>query len=180
MCAQKYAAIAQRYDHDCIFVWHPFTGKAHLEVIAALRNSGGTRAGNSRAGAHLPYGGWSRSRTMCNLLCCSTKTVRSTAGKPTDPGRCPGAHPKVGRCGADVAYLPNDVAFNDGPYFSPAVFDEIVLPYAANVVRRDSASGDDRRLSHRWQCRQALRMHHGYWAHALQSIDPMAGMDISA
>ena len=77
-----------------------------------------------------------------------------------------------------MAYLPNDVAHNDGPYFAPAIFAELVLPYARSLfaeIRRLGMIGvyhSDGNVGTLLEAIMALG------AHALQSIDPMAGMDI--
>ena len=177
-CAQMYVAIAQRYDHDCIFVWHPFTGKAHLEVIAALSKL----AGRQRAILGLvPNALWGMEQIEDHLqfavLLHEDRERLHRQARQFHQDALTRIR-QLAEAGADVAYLPNDVAHNDGPYFA--------LPYSPRLgaALRESLFAEIRRLG-------MIGVYHSdgnvgtlleaimaLGAHALQSIDPMAGMDI--
>ena len=111
-----YVAIAERYDHDCIFVWHPFTGKAHLEVIAALSKS----AGRQRAILGLvPNALWGMEQIENHMQ--FAVLLHEDRGQLHRQARQFQADAvarirQLAEAGADVAYLPNDVAYNAGPY----------------------------------------------------------------
>jgi uroporphyrinogen decarboxylase len=172
-----YERIGRELGHDAIIVWQPFTGPANLDVIAALRE----RIGDERAiiGFASPFWGMER---ITDHEAFAERVYNDRAGLLDEARRfCAEGVERaqaLARAGADVVYVPNDVAFNGGPYFSPDVFDELVTPFAREFY------GEVRRLG-------LLGVYHSdgnlmklldtimsFGAHALQSIDPMAGMDI--
>ena len=114
-CAQIFAAIAERYDHDCIFVWHPFTGRGHLEVVAALSKL----VGRERAILGLvPNALWGMEQIadhmqFATLLHEDRDRLHQQARQFRQEALA--RIRQLAAAGADVAYLPNDVAFNDGP-----------------------------------------------------------------
>jgi uroporphyrinogen decarboxylase len=177
-CAQMYVAIAERYDHDCIFVWHPFTGRAHREVIAALRRLVGGQRGILGL---VPKALWGMEQIADHvqfaMLLHEDRERLHRQARQFQQDALAGIR-QLAEAGADVAYLPNDVAYNDGPYFAPAIFTELVLPYAQPLfaeIRRLGMVGvyhTDGNVTTLLDSIMALG------AHALQSIDPMAGMDI--
>ena len=177
-CAQMYLAIAQHYDHDCIFVWHPVTGQASLEIIAALRKL----VGSERAILGMvPNAFWGLEQIddhlqFATLLHEDRDQLHRHAQQFREDALV--RIRQLAEAGADVAYLPNDVAFNDGPYFAPAVYEDLVLRYAEPLfaeIRRLGLIGvyhTDGNVA------RLLELIMASGAHALQSIDPMAGMDI--
>lgn len=80
--------------------------------------------------------------------------------------------------GLDVALLCADYCYNSGPFLSPAMFDEFITPYLAEIISSGRSDGmymikhTDGNImpiiSSLVECRP----------HALHSIDPMAGVDI--
>ena len=77
-----------------------------------------------------------------------------------------------------MAYLPNDVAFNAGPYFAPRVFEELVLPYAQPIFAETGKQGLMGVYHSDGNVTSLLDLIMATGAAGLQSIDPMAGMDI--
>jgi uroporphyrinogen decarboxylase len=177
-CAEMYAAIAEGYNHDCVFVWHPFTGRGSLEVIAAL---GRLVARERMVLGVVPNALWGMEQiddhTQFAMLLHEDRDRLHRQARQFQENALMRIR-QLAEAGADVAYLPNDVAFNEGPYFAPAVFEEIVLPYAVPLfaeIRRLGMIGvyhTDGNVTRLLESIMALG------AHALQSIDPMAGMDI--
>lgn len=80
--------------------------------------------------------------------------------------------------GLDVILMCADYCYNSGPFMSPAMFDEFIIPYLAEIIaaaRKDGlytikhTDGNIMPiLSRLVECRP----------HALHSLDPMAGVDI--
>jgi len=81
--------------------------------------------------------------------------------------------------GADFVFLPHDVAFNGGPFVSPKDFAEIVTPYLARLVERVKTRGAYAIFHSDGMLMPVLDQILSCQPHALQSIDPMAGMDIA-
>lgn len=81
--------------------------------------------------------------------------------------------------GADFVYLANDVGFNGGPFISPKQFAEIVTPYLAQQVQRIKNGGAFAFVHSDGMIMPVLEEILSTEPHLLQSIDPMAGMDIA-
>jgi uroporphyrinogen decarboxylase len=81
--------------------------------------------------------------------------------------------------GADFVYMPNDVAFNAGPFISPRQFAEFVAPYWARQVHRVKQRGAIAFIHTDGQIMPILDQLIALGADCLQSIDPMAGVDIA-
>ena len=81
--------------------------------------------------------------------------------------------------GADFIYLPNDIAFNAGPFISPKQMDEFIFPYWKRQVDRIKELGAYVIIHTDGQIMPILDGLLSLGAHVLQSIDPMAGVDIA-
>lgn len=81
--------------------------------------------------------------------------------------------------GADFIVLPHDIAFNAGPFVSPADFADIVTPYLARLIDRVKSQGAYAIFHSDGMLMPVLDQILSCEPHALQSIDPMAGMDIA-
>ncbi|MCX6930532.1 MAG: hypothetical protein NT154_46105, partial [Verrucomicrobia bacterium] len=96
--------------------------------------------------------------------------------------RCQVALDRIDRlvdAGADFIYLPHDIAHNGGPFVSPKDFSEIVAPYLARLVARVKQRGAMAIFHSDGLLMSVLDQILACEPHALQSIDPMAGMDIA-
>ncbi len=80
--------------------------------------------------------------------------------------------------GADFIFMPNDVAFNAGPFISPADFAALVTPYWERQVRRVKELGAIAIIHTDGQIMPILDQLLAIGAHALMSLDPMAGVDL--
>ena len=80
--------------------------------------------------------------------------------------------------GIECLLLCSDYCFNDGPFISPAMFEEFVQPYLADIIdhiRRDGGYA----IKHTdGNIMPLLDMLVDCKPHALHSLDPMAGVDI--
>jgi uroporphyrinogen decarboxylase len=81
--------------------------------------------------------------------------------------------------GAEFVYIANDVAFNQGPFVSPACFRELVTPYWARQVAHARACGLIPFIHTDGDIMPILDELLSLNAACLQSIDPMAGVDIA-
>jgi uroporphyrinogen decarboxylase len=81
--------------------------------------------------------------------------------------------------GAEFVYIANDVAFNQGPFLSPARFRELVTPYWARQVEHARKAGLIPFIHTDGNIMPILDDLLMTGAACLQSIDPMAGVDIA-
>ncbi len=86
---------------------------------------------------------------------------------------------RLADAGADFIFLANDVAFNGGPFISPAQFAEFVTPYLARQVRRARDRGVIPIVHSDGQITPLLDQYLSLDAAALHSLDPMAGVDLA-
>lgn len=81
--------------------------------------------------------------------------------------------------GADFIYMPNDVGFNSGPFISPGQFHELCFPYLCEQVELIRQNGAFSILHTDGMIMPILEDLIATGANCLQSVDPMAGMDIA-
>jgi len=81
--------------------------------------------------------------------------------------------------GADFIHIPNDVAFNAGPFISPAQFSEFITPYLAEQVQYIKDRGAIPFVHTDGNIMPILDDYLSLGAACFQSVDPMAGMDIA-
>ncbi|MCC7494626.1 MAG: hypothetical protein IT204_19870 [Fimbriimonadaceae bacterium] len=82
--------------------------------------------------------------------------------------------------GAEFVLLPHDVAFNTGPFVSPAQFGEFVAPYWRRLVEAVQAGGAYAFIHSDGQIMPILDHLLSLGADLLHSLDPMAGVDLAA
>jgi uroporphyrinogen decarboxylase len=170
--------IARHFDHDAIFAWHPFTGEVSLEVIARERSL----IGKEKAIVGLIGSAFWGMEQIHDHMEFAARLADDMDGLHEDARRMQAEAIKrvhaLAEAGADVAYIPNDQAFNTGPYFSPAVYEELVLPYAKKVYAEIRQAGLIGIYHTDGKIMSIIDRIVETGAHGLQSIDPMAGMDI--
>lgn len=86
---------------------------------------------------------------------------------------------ELAEAGADFIYMPNDIAFNANPFISPAHFAELIAPYWKRQVDLVKELGLYAFIHTDGMIMPVLDQLIGLGAHCLQSIDPMAGVDIA-
>ncbi|MCU0771126.1 MAG: uroporphyrinogen decarboxylase family protein [Verrucomicrobia bacterium] len=86
---------------------------------------------------------------------------------------------RLAEAGADFVHLVNDVAYNTGPFVSPADFREFMLPYLAEQVAHIRQRGMIPFVHTDGNIMPILDDYLSLGAACFQSVDPMAGMDIA-
>jgi uroporphyrinogen decarboxylase len=81
--------------------------------------------------------------------------------------------------GADFIHIVNDVAFNAGPFISPAQFSEFITPYLARQVAYIKKRGVIPFVHSDGNITPLMDDYLSLGAACFQSVDPMAGMDIA-
>ena len=88
------------------------------------------------------------------------------------------ANKRQREAGLDVALLCSDYCYNMGPFLSPAMFDEFITPYLAQICRAGREDGMYMIKHTDGNIMPIIDSLVAAGPHALHSIDPMAGVDI--
>ncbi|HOZ48779.1 MAG TPA: uroporphyrinogen decarboxylase family protein [Candidatus Hydrogenedentes bacterium] len=175
-CMEIYARIVETYAWDALAVYWPW---GDPEGVAAAKRTFGERIA---IGGMVGGGVWAIeavtdwARFATDLLEAPERIHAEAEAK------CRVALDLIDRmvdAGADFVFMPHDVAFNAGPFISPAQFAEFVAPYWTRLVRRVTDRGALAFIHTDGQIMPILDQLVGLQAHCLQSIDPMAGVDIA-
>ena len=81
--------------------------------------------------------------------------------------------------GVELIILNEDYCFNSGPYISPKMFSEFVTPYLCRVVEELKTAGAYVMIHTDGNIMPIIDQLLEAKPHALQSLDPMAGVDIA-
>lgn len=176
-CMDIYERIVERFRWDALAVYWPWS------------DPDGIRAAKRTFGEDIAVGGiiggtvWSI-ESMTNWMQFSMDLVERPEEIHAEAERrvqatLPKAEAMVA-AGADFILLVNDVAFNAGPFISPARFAEIVTPYYQRAVEHIKGLGAICIVHSDGNLMPVLDQMLSLGADCLHSIDPMAGMDIAA
>lgn len=175
-CVEIYARIVERFHWDGLAVFWPWSDP---DGVAAAKKS---------LGGSLFIGGIVGDSTW------SIDHIRDWEAFAVDMAERPEALHEEARAmsrralalidrmadaGADFIHIVNDVAFNAGPFISPARFHELVTPYLAEQVRRVRDRGAVPFVHTDGNIMSVLEDYLSLGAACFQSVDPMAGMDIA-
>lgn len=179
--ADLYAMVVEKYKWDAINCWYP-SKKAQLyyDFIPVLKK---------RMGEDFPIIG-SLWNTLVSLdtvkdymafavsLLEEPQEVHAWAKAMTEEGlaRCQ----KMIDAGCYGICIASDMAFNSGPFMSPAAFREFVLPYFKTQVEFIQSHGLKVVYHSDGDLMPIMDQILDAGPDVLQSIDPMAGMDIQA
>ncbi len=175
-CMSIYEKIVERYHWDALAVYWPW---GDPDGVAAARKTFGEK---------ILIGGMVGGAVWC--IDTISDWEQFALDLLEDRGKLHAiAHERCGRAldlidrmcdaGADFIYLPHDVAGNSGPFVSPKDFAEITAPYWNRLVQRVHQRGALAFLHSDGNLMSVLDQLLAMNADALQSIDPMAGMDIA-
>ena len=175
-CMEIYGRIVERYSWDALAGYWPWGDPA------------GVSAARETFGNQIAIGGMVGGGLWCidtisdwDAFAADLFEDRAEIHREADR-RCRVALALIDRlvdAGADFIFLPHDVAHNGGPFCSPADFAEIVTPYLARLVERVRQHGAIAIFHSDGNLMPVLDQILSCGPHALQSIDPMAGMDIA-
>jgi uroporphyrinogen decarboxylase len=175
-CMEIYRLIVEKYKWDALCVYWPWSDP---DGIIAAKNEFGDEI---LIGGMCGNGVWSIENVTdwttfaINLLenpeviHAEAEILCSNALKTIE---------KLAAAGADFIYMPNDIAFNANPFISPAHFAEFIAPYWKRQVDRVKELGLYAFIHTDGMIMPVLDQLIGLGAHCLQSIDPMAGVDIA-
>ena len=177
VCMEIYQRIVERYRWDALAVYWPWG------------DPDGIRAAKRALGESILIGGLVGGGLLS--IESTTDWTQFAVNLAESPGalheeaerRCQSALAAIDlllEAGADFIVLPNDVAFNAGPFISPRHFAEFVTPYLVRQVARIRAGKAFAFVHTDGMIMPILDQLVAAEPHVLHSIDPMAGMDIAA
>ena len=176
--AELFLRIAERFDYCIIFVWG-LAGEPGLELIRLVRRDAGERfmvgafAGGGTFG--IPAGG--NLADFAYAFYDKPQEMHQQADRMVTEAI---EHGK--RCfdaGAEMICLNTDYAFNTNPFLPPGQFREFVTPYLCRNVAALKEAGAWVMLHTDGNLMPIMDQLVESQAHALQSIDPQAGMDLA-
>lgn len=174
-----YIQTAETLNASLIMVYAPFHGEDHIRTIQCLRQrvDGQFMVGSWVAGGvHCIPDGANLER-FCYRLADEPDKVHEEAR-----GLLKAANEWGRRCaeaGSEILILANDVAFNQGPFLSPARFAEFVAPYLNEHVAFLKKLGVWVVFHSDGDLMPIIDQIVDSGVHGLNPIDPMAGMDIA-
>lgn len=175
-CMEIYARIVERFQWDALAVFWPWSDPDG--VVAAKKAFGDEILVGSIVGGGL----WSIDSIADWDQFASDLMQNRQATHAEAERRCQRAIAEIDQlidAGAEFISLVHDVAFNAGPFISPAHFAEIVTPYLIRLVERVKSRGVFAVVHSDGQLMPILDQIISTEPHVLHSIDPMAGMDIA-
>jgi len=175
-CMEIYARIVERFQWDGLAVYWPWSDP---DGVAAARRTFGTRI---LIGGIVGDSTWSIDHIR-DWEAFAVRLVEDPASLHDEARamthRALGLIDAMADAGADFVHIVNDVAFNAGPFISPAQFRELVTPYLAQQVRRVRDRGMLPFVHTDGNIMTVLEDYLSLGAACFQSVDPMAGMDIA-
>ncbi|MFH1969065.1 MAG: uroporphyrinogen decarboxylase family protein [Verrucomicrobiota bacterium] len=175
-CMRIYEKIVERYQWDALVVFWPWSDPDG--VRAAKRTFGDEILIGSAVGGTI----WSIESIkdwmqFAGDLAEHPEIIRTEAERKTQAALA--TFNRVIDAGADFIHIVNDVAFNGGPFISPAQFREFITPHLARQVQYIK----DRKIipfvHTDGNIMPILNDYLSLGAACFQSVDPMAGMDIA-
>jgi uroporphyrinogen decarboxylase len=176
-CMEIYRRIVDRYRWDALAVFYPWGDPAG--VAAARRVFDGSILVGSIVGGTV----WSI-EAMPDWTRFAVDLVENPAAIHAEARRRHRSalerFDRLADAGAEFVHIVNDVAFNAGPFISPAQFHEFVTPYLAAQVQHLRGRGVIPFVHSDGNVMPLLDEYLSLGAACFQSVDPMAGMDIAA
>jgi uroporphyrinogen decarboxylase len=176
VCMRIYERIVERYGWDALLVFWPWS------------DPDGVRAAKATFGDDLLLGSVVGGTThsiegMTDWLQFSLdlvehpEVIHAQAEQKTQVALA--KFGELAEAGADFIHVVNDVAFNSGPFISPAQFAEFVTPYLRRQVQHIRSLGVIPFVHTDGNIMPILDDYLALGAACFQSVDPMAGMDIA-
>jgi uroporphyrinogen decarboxylase len=175
-CMEIYARIIEKYHWDALAVYWPWSDPDG--VRAANRTFGDEiLIGSIVGGSTLSIEGTSDWDQFAVDLIEHPERIHALARERTEQAIIQ-FDPLID-AGAEFIHIVNDVAFNSGPFISPAQFHEFVTPYLARQVAHIRKRGAIPFVHSDGNIMPILDEYLSLGAACFQSVDPMAGMDIA-
>ena len=175
-CMTIYAKIVERYRWDALAVFWPWSDPDG--VRAAKRTFGDEiLIGSIVGGTIWSIEGMQDWEQFALDLAERPEVIHAEAQRKTRVALATFA--ALAEAGADFIHVVNDVAFNAGPFISPAHFREFITPYLYRQVQEIRSLGVIPFVHTDGNIMPILDDYLSLDAACFQSVDPMAGMDIA-
>ena len=175
-CMAIYEKIVERYRWDALLVFWPWSDP---DGIVAARKTFGDELllGGVVGGGTLSIEGTSDWMQFAVDLAEHPGRLHAVAAERER--RAIAVMDPLIDAGADFIHMVNDVAFNSGPFISPAQFAEFVTPYLRRQVQHARRRGAIPFVHTDGNIMPILDEYLSLGAACFQSVDPMAGMDMA-
>ena len=180
--ADLYVATARKYDHSAIF-FHPPGGwkdpSETMRTLEAVREISGMDYFTMQHGdaTHsVPDG--NHMMDFVGRLADEPQKVKEESAYAVD-WQLKQARAYVGKGLLDGIAMCADYCFNEGPFLSPAMFDEFVTPYLARLIEGYRAMGFYTIKHTDGNIMPILESLLSCRPHALHSLDPQGGVDMA-
>lgn len=178
-CVELYALIIERFRWDAVCLWYPWGGAEQLELLRLMQRE---------LGEQVLIGGYIDSSihaidTVTDFeqfsidLYERPEVMHEQAVAMSDNAITRGR--AMREAGADFVNLVSDVAYNQGPFISPAQFREFIIPYMHRHIPALKAEGLYVIQHSDGNLMPILDDWISPGMHMLHSLDPMAGMDMA-
>jgi uroporphyrinogen decarboxylase len=178
-CVEIYALIVERYRWDALAVWRPWGGPQQLQCLRLVKAALGDRimiggfVGESIHAIETTRDFMQFSADLYERPQIIHAQARAMAESAITRGRA------MRDAGADFVSVVSDVAFNQGPFVSPAMFQQFCAPYMQRTATALKSKGLYVIQHSDGNLMSILDDFIAAEPHVLHSIDPMAGMDIA-
>jgi uroporphyrinogen decarboxylase len=178
-CVEVYALIIERFRWDGLCIWHPWSGPEQLEVLRIAKRELG---GETLIGGYIGESIHAIDTThdfdqFSDDLYERPELIHAQALAMSDSAITQGRAQR--EAGADFVNLVSDVAFNGGPFISPSMFREFIIPYMHRHIPALKAEGLIVIQHSDGNLMPILEDWISPGMHMLHSLDPMAGMDMA-
>jgi uroporphyrinogen decarboxylase len=183
-CADIYEKIVDRYKWDGFLVYYPWCDAEGITAVKKRFNDeiflGGVIGNSIWSIEALSYGTYDdiKWEDFSMMLIEEPERLHAVAARKADEA-IERAKPLIA-AGVDFIHIVNDVAFNGGPFISPAQFREFITPYLKKQVEFIKSQGVYAFVHTDGNIDPIMEDYLSLGAHCFQSVDPMAGMDIAA
>lgn len=175
-CMEIYQLIVERYQWDALAVFFPWSDP---DGVRAAKKTFGDDIliGSIVGGTIWSIEGMTDWDQFAVDLAENPAVIHAAAEQKTDYALR--TFNILAEAGADFIHVVNDVAFNAGPFISPAQFSEFITPYLYRQVQHIRSLGVIPFVHTDGNIMPILDDYLSLNAACFQSVDPMAGMDIA-
>ena len=178
-CVEIYGSIVERFNWDALAVWRPWGGPQQLQCLRLAKAALGDRI---MVGGFVGESIHAIETTRDFTQFAADLYERPEAIHAQAQAMCASAIARgraMHEAGADFVSVVSDVAFNQGPFVSPAMFHDFCAPYMQRAAAALKGQGLYVIQHSDGNLMSILGDFVAAEPHVLHSIDPMAGMDIA-